>query len=400
MLIQSVAMNAMQFKAFVLTVCLLVPVSSFAWDPFGIHKPIDAVNARIDEMSKIIERQLNAGITAVPGERWLRHIDNINAPCEKIEAQKKQACLADKAFSQAFLANVAKISGIDVAGTYQVSVWIESTDGKPLPEINVDTFATTIPNPADYSSSTAIVQNWLDKKKFNPNSMVGGSRELMRPLTSSEIDATITKAANQIFQNEFSSGVAVKAGVIQGGLGPPTDGWAFNPGLLDTVVVACYLPTAPQQRECVGRAYQERSEAFAKALRTAIMAPYASVPREATAMRITKKWDVLSEDEHLVIVVKNDDWQKIKGRVRISAVVHKSNDVQTRHELSRTYTFLPAEFDTSKSRPSAIGYGEMVWAAHSMLDAYVLPRDVNDQLARARAELQKLREAQKDSRQR
>lgn len=354
----------------------------------GIEDDLEAIrsdaNARIEQLTLVVDKQLSNAIKAVPGERWLQHIDAIYAACEFEPAKEKAECESRKNAAKQFLVNVAQATGIDFNAKYQASVWLEprANASVDLQSIELDFYPTYLVDPRNDLSAKAV-EFELRNGRFNPH-MPFLDAEVYRPMSAAEIDNQIQAAARRMF-DEFISPTYQRVNA-PGPFGGSYQTYRAVAGATRFPADVC-SGSRPDAVPCFNKFMEDQRAQFVTNFQEAVIAPYTTVPLKSAALRASEGWDILAPEQHLVVLIREGDWRRIKDKVDIYAAIHKEGDVQANYPPSRRYRFVRNDFDTM---PVVVdpSRGRMVWAVHWMVDSMGVAPSAAAKLEEARKQLE------------
>jgi hypothetical protein len=337
----------------------------------GVEDDLSDLRDQLRTITGVVNTQMNAAIEAIPGERWLRIVDQLMEACDhRPTARDRKDCEAEKNRVRANLANLAGMGRIDATADYEASAWIEATDGKPLDGVAVDLYRLAIPNSAISSPEerATVVQVALGRDNFQPFKV--GDTEWTRPLTRREVDSLVMRAGLELFRRTVSSGIGDARST---GFGTFYT-WK-SPMTLPTI--PCGMPRNP--RRCTDSVYGAVSQQFAELFRAAVTAPYSAkvvdssaIPATATQLRISETFDPLSSRQSLVVTMPESTWHKLRGRTRITLGVHRKAAPDDPLRNTRRVELSMTQFDKNVLVVDN-QFGKMVWASRGMTDDDLAP---------------------------
>jgi hypothetical protein len=335
----------------ILTTCLLLSGCGKITDLLRDESKAwrDDMNRQLEETRKMAKSAADTAIRAVPGERWLQIIDDLNGADE-----------GRRAAAQSFLKDVARI---DVGAKYEVSVWFEFDDKKS--PMRADLFRAGSQSPDEVAT---YLQTGSDNlTRFTTTNITQRTGQMVRAQIRTKIDEALK---GLVGDSSISDSIQMAGLEMRVNASLNWSDQKLHPRLLLTGNVPLNPGQAEERkkqlRSQIETQYLRPAEAergrLANLLTDAVLAPYKDMPLPMGPQRLYKPWNPpLAADPFLFVLLKKEDWQKAKPKV--FALIHKEGDSTQSFEKSRIYEFAPTQFiDGGKDSHGE----EIVWAMHDM----------------------------------
>jgi len=323
-----------------------------------IDSKFEKLNKQIDETQELAEKTAKAAVLAVPGERYLQIVDNLNGS----DPVKRQAAIS-------FLENLA---GKNLQNNFEVTVWLDTDVKDPL---EVAIFRSSTPNRSEIS-------HWLQQGYYRPEKLHSSSV----PKTHKQRIEALQPRIIKMF-DEYSKYKVGPPATYRGDLDQEYTQLRIIPdySYLPTESFRSNGPIDPAKRKLAAEmaAINAKREKLAMELAEEILSPFAPIEAPAISNTLKKIWLPLDKHQYLIVLIHEDDWLKHKDRnLQIRALVHEVDQPSDSLGKSEPYTFDPLEFAPNRNspldNPKPRG-GRLLWASINMgLDSSISPEKIKE----------------------
>ena len=341
-----------------------------------LNERLKALEKQSDQWRQLAKTTSEMAIRAVPGERYLQLIDDLN---NTKNPEKRQA-------AQEFLKSLGHF---DPAASYVVSVAYGFDDSSPL---HSDIFLA-------FDGQREHVVYYAPN--FHEDQSVTSGIPL--PNTRQDIDKTVDEKVDQIVQAMTGDPrfINLPPGTNLTNTALPELQALDWPGSLTPNFFVSGSPnvnqaiTLFQQLNSAKIAAQARQNQVRQLLKEAIKAQYAPKSLPVGSAVLTRQWIPASSQDYVFVLIPEEDFQKHKNdkNFKVSAVLHKEGDLSATFNYTNPISFTKAAFEGNEPVERPFNQGKVRWAARNITGgAMVLPQDVEriKQWRMALAEINKL----------
>jgi hypothetical protein len=321
--------------------------------------PLEGLLGESQKWRELAQMQAQAAIRAVPGERYLQLIDDLNSgdPARVGKAQQ-------------FLSQLGHFDPTKV--NWEATVSFGFNEAVPL---HADSFFA-------FSSSRAQVDFFL-KNAFNPASVTSA---IPLPQTQGQLDSDVNSTVDLIVTDLGGAPKQFSTGMLQGSL--------FWPDSITPVI-----PQEAYRNYDVAKVTtlaQQRQQNVASRLKSLFRAQYANKSLPVGGTIITIPFYPTEAKNMLFILIPEDDWNKHKNdpNLSVKAVLHKAGDISSTYDQTNPINIDKAQFESHDPVDRPYGLGKVRWAVvdptHSSISIPDLAPEKIASMEKLLAELNKL----------
>jgi hypothetical protein len=315
MLTKRLPRTALMGRCLMLGLCLILT----SCDPFGIDK-LKEESAKWRELAQI---QAQAAIRAVPGERYLQLIDDLNSG-DTTRVRKAQDFLQ-------------RLGHFDPTIDWVDTINFGFNESTPL---HADAFFA-------FSPSRAQVDYFVKNNAFNAGQV---ANSIQLPQLAGEIDSSINANVDVIVKD-----MSGNPKIENVNIGSSTLSWPDS-------IVPNHTGFAVQ--DLSNKAIQ-RQQDIANRLKSVLKAQYAnkSIPVGGNILEIP--WYPTDAKNLLFVVIPEEEWLKHKDdpNWQVVSLLHKKGDASAVLNLTRPMIINKTEFEKNEAVERPHGEGKVRWAA-------------------------------------
>jgi hypothetical protein len=287
-------------------------------DPFGIGE----LKEESKHWRELAQIQSQAAIRAVPGERYLQLIDDLNSG-DPQRVTKAQSFLT-------------QLGHFDPRIDWNATVSFGFDEKAPL---RADAFF-------GFSPTRAQVE-YFARYAFNPTLV---ANNIALPQTDGELNAKINSGIDSLLVHMTGSPKSTPSNM--------TVDLSWPDSILPT---ASGFPALVDPRIAAARGHQK---AVADILKELLKAQYAQKTIPVGGTVLTLPWYPTEAKNMLFVLIPEDDWNKHKAdtNLKIQALLHKAGDVGSSYSQTRPISIDSAQFEKNEPVDRPQGLGRVRWA--------------------------------------